>query len=167
MKNLYRSFFVGAVCFALALSLVCSNGAQASTKMPQFILKSAVDGKEVDSQSFTGKVLLVSFFATWCPPCVEEIPTFNDLQNSYSEKGFSIVALSVDQGGPAAVAKMVKKKNINYPVLMADNETMQNFGGVYGVPVSFLVNKDGNVVKKYPGYVPKSILTKDIKSLLN
>jgi thiol-disulfide isomerase/thioredoxin len=167
MKNLYRSLFVGAVCLALALSLACSNGAQASAQMPQFILKSVVDGKEVDSQNFAGKVLLVSFFATWCPPCVEEIPTFNELQESYSEKGFSIVALSVDQGGPAAVAKLVKKKNINYPVLMADNETMQNFGGVYGVPVSFLVNREGNVVKKYPGYVPKSILTKDIKSILN
>jgi thiol-disulfide isomerase/thioredoxin len=167
MKNLYRSFFVGAVCFALVFSLALSDSASASAKMPQFILKSAVNGEEIDSQNFAGKVLLVSFFATWCPPCVEEIPTFNELQKSYSEKGFSIIALSVDQGGPAAVAKLVKKKDINYPVLMADNETMQNFGGVYGVPVSFLVNKEGNVVKKYPGYVPKSILTKDISSLLN
>ncbi len=167
MKNLYRSFFVGAVCFALVFGLAFSDSARASAKMPQFVLKSAVDDTEVDSQGFAGKVLLVSFFATWCPPCVEEIPTFNELQKSYSEKGFSIIALSVDQGGPAGVAKLVKKKNINYPVLMADNETMQNFGGVYGVPVSFLVNKEGNVVKKYPGYVPKSILTKDITSLLD
>lgn len=135
--------------------------------MPQFALKNVVDGVEVDSQVFSGKVLLISFFATWCPPCIEEIPTFIELQNSYGEKGFSVVALSVDQGGPSVVAKLVEKKQINYPVLMADNETMESFGGVYGVPVSFLVNMEGNVVKKYPGYVPKSILTKDIMSVLN
>lgn len=167
MKNLSRSFFLGTLAIAMVMSLAFQATANASAKMPQFILKSAVDGKEVNSNSFEGKVLLISFFATWCPPCIEEIPTFKHLQKKYKDKGFSIVALSVDQGGPSVVAKLVKKKNIKYPVLMADNETMQNFGGVYGVPVSFLVNKEGNVVKKYPGYVPKSILTKDIESVMN
>ncbi len=167
MKKISRSFSAGAVFVALALSLFFAHTASAAARMPQFALKNVVDGVEVDSQVFSGKVLLISFFATWCPPCIEEIPTFIELQNSYGEKGFSVVALSVDQGGPSVVAKLVEKKQINYPVLMADNETMESFGGVYGVPVSFLVNMEGNVVKKYPGYVPKSILTKDIMSVLN
>lgn len=166
MKKLSRSLLAG-VTVALVFSLLWINLANAAAKMPQFVLKSVVDGVEVDSDSFSGKVLLVSFFATWCPPCIEEIPTFIELQKSYGDDRFSVVALSVDQGGPSVVAKLVEKKQINYPVLMADNETMENFGGVYGVPVSFLVNMEGNVVKKYPGYVPKSILTKDIVSILN
>jgi thiol-disulfide isomerase/thioredoxin len=135
--------------------------------MPQFALKSAVGGEVVDSRNFAGKVLLVSFFATWCPPCIEEIPSFIELQNRFGPEGFSVIGLSVDQGGGSAVAKLVKKSKINYPVLMADSEIMENFGGVYGIPVSFLVNKEGNVVKKYPGYVPESILIRDIKSILN
>lgn len=167
MKNLSRYFFGSAVAVALFFCFSFTSNASASARMPQFVLKSAVDGQKVESSSFAGKVLLVSFFATWCPPCIEEIPTFNDLQKRYDEKDFSIIALSVDQGGPEVVERLIRKKKIKYPVLMADNAVMQNFGGVYGVPVSFLVNKEGNVVKKYPGYVPKSILTKDIESIMN
>lgn len=166
MKKISRSFLAVTVFLGLMICLPFGHSASAAARMPQFVLKSVADGSDVDSQIFSGKVLLISFFATWCPPCVEEIPTFIDLQNRYAEKGFSVIALSVDQGGPDVVARLVEKKNINYPVLMADNETMESFGGVYGVPVSFLVNMEGNVVKKYPGYVPESILTKDILSIL-
>lgn len=165
MKKLSPSFLAGVLCIAL-FCFSYSDSANGAVRMPQFVLKNVVDGKAVDSRNFSGKVLLVSFFATWCPPCVEEIPTFIELQDRYGKNGFSVIALSVDQGGPAAVAQLVERKNINYPVLMADNETMESFGGVYGIPVSFLVNMEGNVVKKYPGYVPKSILTKDILSIL-
>lgn len=167
MKKISRSILVGAITMMMILGMAVHSNAGSSAQMPQFTLKRAVDGIEVDSKKYEGKVLLISFFATWCPPCIEEIPTFMDLQKTYGEDKFSIIALSVDQGGPATVAKLVKKKKINYPVLMADSETMQNFGGVYGVPVSFLVNAKGNVVKKYPGYVPKSTLTKDIKSIMD
>lgn len=167
MKKLTLSRFVGAVLWFISVSLCFAGPVHASARMPEFVLKSVVDGSAVESRSFSGKVLLISFFATWCPPCIEEIPTFIELQTSYAEDGFSVVALSVDQGGAEVVASLVEKKKINYPVLMADEETMESFGGVYGVPVSFLVNMEGNVVKKYPGYVPKSILQKDIQSMLN
>lgn len=167
MKKLSRSFLAGVVGVALVMSLSCSGLADAAARMPQFVLKSALDSSNVDSQAFSGKVLLISFFATWCPPCIEEIPSLVELQNEYGKDGFSVIALSVDQGGSEAVARLAEKKNINYPVLMADEETMENFGGVYGVPVAFLVNKEGNVVKKYPGYVPKATLSKDIQSIMN
>jgi len=167
MKKLSLSWLAGIVFLAVAFNILPVDSVHAAARMPEFILKSAVDGKEVHSRTFAGKVLLVSFFATWCPPCIEEIATFIELQESYGQDGFSVIGLSVDQGGPIAVAKLVESKKINYPVLMADNQTMEDFGGVYGVPVSFLVNMQGNVVKKYPGYVPKSILKKDILSILN
>jgi len=167
MKKLSLSRFAGTFLLIVSVSLSLAGSVHASARMPEFVLKSVVDGADVDSRSFSGKVLLVSFFATWCPPCIEEISTFIELQTNYANDGFSVVALSVDQGDPAAVANLVDKKNINYPVLMADEKTMENFGGVYGIPVSFLVNMEGNVVKKYPGYVPKSILQKDIQSMLN
>jgi len=167
MKKLVLSSITQAIFIILTCSIFAAGPVHGAARMPDFVLKNAVDGKAVDSRSFSGKVLLVSFFATWCPPCVEEIPTFIDLQNNYAKDGFSVVALSVDQGSPAVVAKLIEKRKINYPVLMADDETMENFGGVYGIPVSFLVNMEGNVVKKYPGYVPKSILLKDIQSILN
>ena len=135
--------------------------------MPSFALESVRDGKIVESNVFDGKVLLLTFFATWCPPCVEEIPTLVELQNELADAGFSVVGLSVDQQGPSVVASFVERRAINYPVLMAEAKTTVDFGGVYGIPVAFLVNKSGNVVKKYTGYVQHEILEKDIRSLLN
>lgn len=167
MKKLSAISCSIVLLFTVVFGAGLADSAMAGSRMPEFILKSVVDGENIDSRSFAGKVLLITFFATWCPPCIEEIPTLIELQKNYARKGFSIVAISVDQGGPEEVARLVTKKRINYPVMMADNETMENFGGVYGIPVSFLVNNEGNVVKKYPGYVPKSILQKDIQSVMN
>lgn len=151
---------VFAAVFAVTLHV------SAATQMPAFVLPDVVNGKKISSGQFEGKALLVTFFATWCPPCIEEIPTLIKLQNKYGRDSFSVIGLSVDQGGAKTVKRLVAKKGINYPVLMADSITMQNFGGVYGIPVSFLVNKKGNVVKKYTGYIPKSVLEKDLKKIL-
>lgn len=148
------------------LGCLSAGTGQAATAMPDFSLANASGGRMVSSTEFKGNALLVIFFATWCPPCMEEIPDLIKIHNQFSPQGFSVIGLSVDQGGPAAVEQLVKKKAINYPVLMADAKTMQNFGGVYGIPVSFLVNKAGNVVKKYMGYVPSAVLVKDIATVI-
>jgi glutathione peroxidase-family protein len=74
--------------------------------------------------------------------------------------------MSVDQQDPSTLAKFVEKKEINYPVLLAEAKTTMDFGGIYGIPVAFLVNKAGNVVKKYSGYVDHAVLERDIRSLL-
>jgi peroxiredoxin len=151
----------------LILTMLWTVTVQATTQMPSFALESVQDGGIVDSDSFSGKVLLITFFATWCPPCAEEVPTLIKLQHNLADAGFSVVGLSVDQQGRAPVAKFIEKKGINYPVLLAEERTTIDFGGVYGIPVAFLVNKAGNVVKKYTGYVHPEILEKDIRSLLN
>ena len=134
-------------------------------KMPEFELPSALGGKAVNSKVFSGKVLLITFFATWCPPCRQEVPTLIQLQTAYESKGFSVIGLSVDKG-KKVVAKMIKKEKINYPILMAKSKTARDFGGVVGIPISFLVNKQGIIVKRYTGYVQKSLLEKDIKDIL-
>ena len=153
-------------CIALIFTLLSTVAAQATTQMPSFSLESVRDGKIIESDSFSGKVLLLTFFATWCPPCAEEVPVLVKLQKELADAGFSVVGLSVDQTGPDSVAKFVKSEKINYPVLLAESQTTQDFGGVYGIPVAFLVNKSGNVVKKYTGYVQHEILERDIRSLL-
>ena len=150
---------------ALLLAL-CSTSALAKVAMPEFSLPSAVGGKTVDSKSFEGKVLLVTFFATWCPPCLQEIPTLIKLQEELSSQDFTVIGLSVDEGGPKVVAKLVERQKINYPVLMSDSSTANDFGGIAGIPTSFLINRQGNVVKQYPGYIPHAILEREIKAIL-
>jgi thiol-disulfide isomerase/thioredoxin len=166
MKN-QKLFLVPALCLLMTFIISGADVSQAATPMPSFSLESVRDGKIVDSDSFRGKVLLLTFFATWCPPCVEEVPILIKLQNELADSGFSVVGLSVDQQGQASIAKFVDKRDINYPVLLAKSQTTRDFGGIYGIPVAFLVNKSGNVVKKYTGYVQHDILEKDIRSLLN
>ncbi len=152
------------VCMLLGLVVVSTAGA--AVKMPDFALPSAVNGKIVKSSSFQGKAMLVVFFATWCPPCRQEIPSLKQLQTEFKDKGFSVIGLSVDEGGSGVVAKLVKKEAINYPVLMADRATADDFGGIAGIPTAFLINRKGHVVKRYPGYVPHALLKKDIESVL-
>lgn len=162
-REVSKKFLVVSLFLFVVLSF---SSADAATKMPSFVLPDVVTKEKISSSKFSGKALFITFFATWCPPCMEEIPTLIKMQKKYGDSGFSVVGLSVDQGGPKVVKKLVKRKSINYPVLMADSKTMQKFGGVYGIPVSFLVNKRGNVVKKYTGYVPQSTLEKDLKKIL-
>lgn len=158
------TFFLGFLMIIMCIAI--TNQAFAAAKMPHFVLSSADEGKEIDSDQFQDQVLLITFFATWCPPCIEEIPALIDMQNKYKEKGFSVIGISVDQGGAKSVAKLMEKTGVNYPVLMADSKITRDFGGIVGIPTSFLVNKSGNVVKSYPGYVPSSMLESDIAALL-
>ncbi len=162
--------FLGKVSLLMALCLFSALGsgsADAATRMPEFSLPNAVSGATVKSSDFSGKTLLVTFFATWCPPCMQEVPTLIELQRQFPQDNFSVIGLSVDEGGPNVVAKLIEKRSITYPVLMADETTAHGFGGVAGIPTSFLVNKEGNVVKKYPGYVPHTVLENDIKKIMN
>ena len=155
---------IGLVCMVILFALPLSS--LGAVDMPQFSLPSVTDGKVVDSDSFTGKALLVTFFATWCAPCRQEVPVLKELHQKYEEKGFSVIGLSVDEKGAGVVAELVEQEQINYPVLMAGRKTPRTFGGIIGIPTSFLINKAGHVVKKYPGYIPRALLEKDIKSVL-
>jgi thiol-disulfide isomerase/thioredoxin len=137
-----------------------------ATAMPEFSLPSATDNKKVSSSEFKGKVLLVTFFATWCPPCRQEIPTFIELQKKWSSMGFTVLGMSVDEGGPEVVNMLIEMEEINYPVLMADDAALNGFGKVSGIPTSFLVNSKGNVVKSYSGYITHEQLEEDIEHVL-
>lgn len=149
-------------CLVLSPSLLF-----AASKMPAFsLIDASKGGATVKSTTFEGKTLLVTFFATWCPPCMQEVPVLIELQKQFAQSNFSVIGLSVDDGAEV-VAKLIEIRSINYPVLMADDATARDFGGVAGIPTSFLVNKEGVVVKKYPGMVPHAILEKDIKKIMN
>jgi len=166
MKKIFLFLFLAGLLLPPAFTDDAAFTAQAAVNMPKFTLPDATSGQEVPSDAFAGKAMLVTFFASWCPTCLHEIPKLIKMQREFAASGFSVVGLSVDQGGPPAVQRLRQRTGINYPVLMADLSTAESFGGVYMIPVSFLVNKSGQVVKKYPGPVPESVLANDIRGLL-
>ena len=169
-------FFV-LVIGMLMLVAACKQGEQDSRsglapaigehmQMTSFKIPSLTDKAVLDSKQLEGQVLLVTFFATWCPPCIQEIPALISLQKSYKSKGFSVLAFSVDEGDLSPLEKLIDRYDINYPVLLAEPAVTRSFGGVTGIPVTFLVNRQGQIVKKYLGYVGHDLLEDEIKTLL-
>lgn len=162
-KKIIILFIVLAASFVFT-----SKPSDAATKVPHFALPSATDGKTVDINAFSKKIVLINFFATWCPPCRQEIISLIDLQNEFGRKQFAVIGISMDTGGRRAkiVSKFMDKLGINYPVVLADDKIDRQFGGIIGIPQSFLVDQAGNVVKSYPGYVDHHVFKNDISSLL-
>lgn len=138
----------------------------AENMMPDFSLVSVEDGTVIDSKNLKGKVLLINFFATWCPPCRQEIPDLIEFQEKYGDQGFSVIGISTDQGGPELLKKFIKKMKINYPIVLAAAETPHDFGNIIGIPTNFLINRSGKIVSRYDGYVDHELLGKSIKALL-
>lgn len=125
-----------------------------------------VDGNAVSSDQFKGKVMVVDFWATWCPPCREEIPGYIDLYRKYGKDRLVIVGASVDEGGPAVVKAFIAKFGINYPVVMADEPTESAFGGMDAIPTTFLIDQNGQIRDKKVGAEPTADYEKKIQALL-
>jgi thiol-disulfide isomerase/thioredoxin len=127
-------------------------------------------GQAVSSAAFPGKVVLLSFWATWCPPCRLEIPELIELQNRYKDK-LQIVGVSMDDADTPAEVNHVKEvaaqMGINYPVVMASHEMVDEYGGVPALPTTFVLNTGGRIVQKHTGLYPTDDFDNEIRLLLN
>jgi len=146
----------------------------AGTPAPDVIFKD-LDGKDVPLSSFKGKVVLINFWATWCDPCYIEIPWLIEMQQKYGAKGFTVLGVSMDDEGRAAVAPFLAKERfnvngqklpMNYPIVLGNDDVATKFGGLLGYPTSFLISKDGKEIKKIQGLIPFEEITKAIESQL-
>ncbi|PIP67865.1 MAG: hypothetical protein CO035_05710 [Candidatus Omnitrophica bacterium CG_4_9_14_0_2_um_filter_42_8] len=132
---------------------------------PDFLLKDA-GGIERKLSDFKGSVVIIDFWATWCPPCREEIPHFVELYNQYKDQGLEIIGVSMDQNPQRVIPGFIEKNKINYTILFGENRVYDLYGGINAIPTTFIVDKEGNLVRKYVGYREKGIFEQDIKELL-
>ncbi len=95
---------------------------------------------------FNGKIVFLNFWATWCPPCKEEMPSMERLYRRYRARGFTIVAISIDAGEPDKVRAFVKRLELTFPIGLDPNLTVANDYAVRGLPASFLIDRQGQVV---------------------
>jgi len=124
-----------------------------------------LDGNIVSTAEWPGKVVFVNFWATWCPPCREEIPILIDLQSKYKE-GLQVIGVSLDDGSPDDVKEFAKMAGINYPIVMRSRELVAAYGGVPALPTSFVVNKEARIVQKHEGLFPPELYETEIRALL-
>jgi peroxiredoxin len=167
MKTIGMAFAVGAICFITPVSGQTTPGITGQVAVaPEWSLKD-VDGKTVHSTDFKGKVVIVDFWATWCGPCRAEIPNFIALQKQYEAQGLVVVGLSVDEDGAAVVKPFMQKMGMNYPVMLADEKTQEGFGGIEALPMTFIIDRRGRIVKEHLGFTDKDEFENEIRPLLN
>ena len=134
------------------------NALQDINKAPDFTLK-AINDSNYTLSKMEGKVVLINFWATWCGPCRMEIPEFNELQKTYQERGLNILGISVSDN-KKQLKNFTKSFAVDYPLLYGSakdmNKVMRDYDGVYAVPSSFLIGKNGNIIWKYPGAILKN-----------
>ena len=132
--------------------------------MPPFLL-SDLNGQVVSTAAWRGKVVLLNFWATWCPPCREEIPMMNVLARRFKEK-LQIIGVSMDDSSAEELRQFVQEAKIDYPVVMGSRTLSDEYGGVPALPTTFVINTAGRIVQKHAGLYPISTYDSEIRALL-
>ncbi|WP_420265654.1 peroxiredoxin family protein [Candidatus Magnetominusculus dajiuhuensis] len=134
---------------------------------PDFTLKT-LDGKNFSLSTLKGKTVLINFWATWCPPCVEELPSMNKLYLKYKQKGFEVVAISLDSS-TTKVKKYIAKNPLSFIVLLdTDKRVAKKLYKVSAQPTTYLISSDGKIIRKFFGSVDwtDEVVQKEIEGLL-
>jgi peroxiredoxin len=160
-----KTFSRFLVLVLFAISVIAVRADSAPQLAPDWNLKD-LDGKTVKLSDFKGKVVILDFWATWCPPCRAEIPDFVALENQYKSKGLAIIGVSLDQGGSGVVSAFAKAQKMNYTVVMGDENVAQAYGDIQAIPTTFIIDPKGNIVTAHQGETAKSVFEADIQKLL-
>jgi thiol-disulfide isomerase/thioredoxin len=155
---------------AVTAGLALPSGAQPTRSLvnhaaPEFARPDLAHHR-IDLAALRGKVVLLNFWATWCAPCRLEMPHFVDWQNQYGPRGLRIVGASIDDDA-TPVRPFVEKLRVNYPILMGDAPLGERYGGVLGVPVTFLIDRKGIVRARFDGAADLPTIEKQVRALLN
>jgi peroxiredoxin len=179
MKSKIVLFAVGSLLAVLALIFFTTfSGKNApvdsggnGVTAPLFSL-TTLSGEKIHLADFRGKVIILDFWATWCPPCQEGIPHLNQLYREYRKDGLVVIGISLDRGGPEEVRRFLDQKGVEYINVMGNEEVFQAYSGlpglgkIQGIPTAFIVDREGRVHKKFVGLTPKQTLEAAIKPIL-
>jgi len=156
-----------AVSAILVLLLSCTDNVPKSrgTAATDFTLQELNGGKNVALSDMKGKVVLLEFWATWCPPCRASVPGIERLYERYKDKGVMVLAVSMDDGGWDTVQAFVKENGIKYMVLKGNDDVAEKYQ-VRSIPMLVVIDKEGKIVKRYLGFGSDEDVERDIKAVL-
>lgn len=130
---------------------------------PQFTLAD-LGGRPVSLSDYRGKVVILDFWAPWCPPCKKEIPDLISLQDQYGSQGLQIVGIGLDRLDN--VISFVRQSGINYPVMVGDDEITELYGGIPGIPTTFVIDREGKISRRFEGYTSRASFEAAIRKVL-
>ena len=140
-----------------------SDAVEVGSKASDFTLTDT-NGNRVSLSGLSGKVIILDFFASWCPPCRMEVPDFIAIAKEHGSEDFAMVGIAVEDVN--AAKSFAGKMGINYPVLIDDGKVSAVYGPIRSIPTTFVIGKSGNIAKIYIGYREKAVFESDIKELL-
>jgi thiol-disulfide isomerase/thioredoxin len=154
----------GAVRFGLGPEVLQAQEGPSMLRSGTF---TTVTGEVVQTDTLAGRVILVNAWATWCGPCVLEMPGFQRVQDELGERGFLVIGISADQEGPEVVRAFVEKLGITYPVTAGPHHVLGRLAAeVRGLPTSMLLDREGRIVRKVEGVLPEEDLRNAVLGLL-
>ena len=124
-----------------------------------------LNGHAVHLAGLRGKVVLLNFWATWCAPCQVEMPTFSAWQRQYGPRGLEVVGVSMDDSA-ASARRVVERLKIDYPVAMGDAQLGMRYNGVLGLPLTFLIDRNGVIRARFQGVTDAKVIEKQVQALL-
>jgi len=166
----YKNYIYSGLFLTIFFVLLIVNNTDGDTldgPYPPYYEK----GNVVKLSDFKGKVVILDFWATWCPPCRKGIPDLVELKKEFKNKGVEVIGISLDaltHGGQTQkdVVPFMKSNGINYPIAKGTDKVIMDFGGINSIPTSFVIDKDGYVINSYVGFVEKSNYVNDINKAL-
>jgi peroxiredoxin len=153
-----------AACLVFGVHAAFAAESLLNKKAPQ-ITRTDLNGGNIALTSFRGKVILLDFWATWCAPCQVEMPTFVQWQREYGPQGLQVIGISMDDD-PALARRFSARLQLNYPVAMGDEKLGELYGGVLGLPLTWLIDRKGIVRARFQGETDLKIIEKQLKALL-
>lgn len=156
------------ICVVLLGSGVCAQRPPLDLKhKPAPVFERAdLAGRKVRLKDYRGKVVLLNFWATWCASCQVELPRFAEWQKRYGAQGLQVLAVSMDDNA-APVRRTVRRLRLNYPIVVGDAKLGEEYGGVLGLPVTYLVDREGKIVKRIKGETDLRVLEIEVKQVLD
>ncbi len=165
-----RNFLIAVLLIVVGLGLVMIN--RRYTPPPKPVTGSApefsvadLSGRTLTLSEYRGKVVLLDFWATWCAPCLGEIPHFIEMQQQLGPRGLQVLGISMDDDAKP-VRAFYDEHKMNYPVAVGDAKLAEKYGGVLGLPITFVIDRDGRIAKKFVGATDTKLIQQEIERLL-
>lgn len=166
MRSLLEKLIFPSFIFIIVILLGCGKTSDEKNPNPGFDFDLPdLNGEIVSLEDFRGKVLIINFWATWCPPCEEEMPKLNQLHKRYKNEGLVVIGIALDKDSLNLVKPFVRKKGIGYPILVGNEQVLRGVKDFSGVPTTLILDQKGNIKKKYDGSFDKDDLEKSLKEL--